>query len=432
MTGTRRSLRAQRGFALIEVMVSAALLAIVAAGVFAGIDGPAAISGQNEVRAQASTLAQQDQERLRAMPVSQLVGYTATTPVSVGGVPYSRYSKVIWVRDSSDTTSCFTAVDDTTGDYLKITSKVTSPQLGRPVQLDSLLTPPPGSIATTKGNLSVQLTDQASNPVVGQNVSIAGSSVNMTVATNSSGCAVFGLVDQGTYTVTFSKPGWVDPAGVNAVSLPTSVTAGGTVVVPHQYAQAATLHATVNTAVPGTSGTPASPAKAVTISNSGLPAGTLTFNAGGSTQSVFDMTVFPFTTGYAAWAGGCASGDPTRYGQAPVTGTPLPGATANLILRQPSINITQASGVPGYGTFPVAGNSNVKEVFTSIDPGCAEKYTQITVGSTGKLAYPGVPYGNYRVCAELSGNYAQLDTFLNSTFAGSNVTVPYKSAGSCP
>jgi Tfp pilus assembly protein PilV len=118
LTGTRRRLHAQRGFALIEVVVSAALLMVVAGGVLAGIEGPSRISGKNDARSQASTLAQQDQERMRALPFNSLVGYTQTTPVTVGGITYSRYSKAIWIRDNNDTDSCTTTPPATTSSSL--------------------------------------------------------------------------------------------------------------------------------------------------------------------------------------------------------------------------------------------------------------------------------------------------------------------------
>src|SRR3954470_5519550 len=98
LLGVRPRLRAQSGFALIEVVVSAALLLVVASGVLAGIEGPSKAATSNETRSQASDLAQQDQERLRSMSFSSLTGYTATTPVTVGNVTYSRYSSAIWMR----------------------------------------------------------------------------------------------------------------------------------------------------------------------------------------------------------------------------------------------------------------------------------------------------------------------------------------------
>src|SRR5205085_10695454 len=131
----------------------------------------------------------------------------------------------------------------------------------------SLMAAPAGAY-TNKGTLAVMLTNQANQPVVGQSVSIAGP-VNMTVPTNSIGCAVFGLVDKGNYTVTFSQAGWLDPAGVNAVSLATSVTASSTTIVPHQYAQSGRINLSFDTSVNGAAPV-LSPAKGAMVSNGGI------------------------------------------------------------------------------------------------------------------------------------------------------------------
>jgi type II secretory pathway pseudopilin PulG len=430
LSGARRRFRAQSGFALIEVVVSAALLLVVAGGVLAGIEGPANISTKNEQRSQATDLAQQDQERMRSMSFNSLLGYSATTPITVGKLTYSRASSAVWIRDNNDPDSCNTQAGSTTGDYLKISSLVTPPPgVGKPVRLDSLMAAPP-SASTTKGTLAVLVTDQANQPVVNLPVSIAGS-VNMTVPTNSIGCAVFGLVDQGNYTVSFSRTGWVDPADVNAVSFSTSVTANSTTIANHQYAQSGRINVSVDTKV-GAAAPIASPAKGVMVANSGIPAGWLMFPAPATPaqgSSSFVLDVFPFPSGYGVWAGTCTSGDPTKYGLSPVTASPGPGGAVNVTVRQPSITVTAATGVPSLGTYPSQPNEHF--VFTSIDTGCGEKRSQ-TAGTGGVVPWPGMPYGNYKVCGDLSNQYAQRNSFANTVAAGQSFTIPYVGNGVCP
>ena len=423
----------QRGFALIEVIVSAALLMVVAGGVLAGIDGPQQISQKNDVRSQASALAQQDQERLRSLPVSSIVGLNSTTTVSVGTPPqsYSKLSKVVWVRDANDTSSCTIPPDDTSGDYLKLTSKVTPANGGIPVQIDSLLAPPPGtSTGSSTGTLAVRITNQLDQPVTGQSVSISGAGSG-TQTTNSEGCAVFAPVTAGSYTVTFSRTGWVDPAGIPNVSIPTSVTAGSIQVVNHNFAQASSIAVDVKTAIPPSSTLVASPAKGVTLANGGIPTGTLTFPASG-TQSSWNITnLYPFPSGYGVWAGTCTSGNPVNYGQSAVVATPSPGGSASVVVRQPSIKLSQATGVPGYGNFPFPAGTHI--VYTSVDSGCTEKFSGTTSGTTPTyLANPGVPFGNWKLCADYGGSYAQTNSYLNSNPAGTTPTVPYVGNGTCP
>jgi hypothetical protein len=276
----------------------------------------------------------------------------------------------------------------------------------------------------------VQLKDQLNAAVVGQSVSIAGPD-NMTVATNDVGCAVFGLVTQGNYTVTFQRTGWVDPSAINSVTRSTSVTAGSTTIVTHSYAQAGKLNVSVDTKV-GAATAVASPAKAIMVSNGGIPAGTITFPAPANPaqgSSSFLVDVFPFPTGYGVWAGTCTNGNPTLYALPAVTGAPGPGATVNVTVRQPAITVTAATGVPSLGTYPTQNGEHI--VYTSIDAGCGEKRSQ-TAGTGGIVPYPGMPYGNYKVCGDLSNQWAQRTPFANNLAAGQSITIPYQGNGTCP
>jgi type II secretory pathway pseudopilin PulG len=413
----RQRLRANAGFALIEVIVSAGLLMVVAGGVLAGIDGPGQVSARNEARSQASALAQRDQERLRSMPVSQLIGYSNTSNVSVNNagspaITYTVASSAVWLRDNVDVDSCNTAAGDTSGDYLKITARVTSPNSAAPpVQVDSLLTPPPGTFAAdTKGILALQIRNQADQPLVGQSVSISGPQ-SMTVTTNAAGCAVFGLVTKGNYNMTFTRPGWVDPAGANAVSIPTSVTPGGTTVEHHSYAQAGTISVKVDTQVG--SAVSNSPAKAVTIGNQKIPTGTVTFPATVPGQYQFSLQVFPFTTSYNVWAGGCTSGNPLIYVKPGITALATAGGTTSVTVRAPAINLTVTRG----GALYASSNVRIK----STDPDCPEAYVT-TTSTSGKLANPGFPYGNYLVCAD-DGTSFDSQSVVNTNPAGTAVAV---------
>ncbi len=58
------------------------MLAITTTAVLNGLDGAQKTGGRNKARSVAAALAEQDQERMRAMPVSDLLPYVTT--------PYSR------------------------------------------------------------------------------------------------------------------------------------------------------------------------------------------------------------------------------------------------------------------------------------------------------------------------------------------------------
>src|SRR4051812_44042766 len=103
----RLSLRSQRGGMLVEVMMSALLVALAATAVFKGIDGATATSAQSRSRAVATTLVHEDQERMRAMDPRKLSAYTLG-PVAkpVNGVTYNVTSTGQVVSDRADAESC--------------------------------------------------------------------------------------------------------------------------------------------------------------------------------------------------------------------------------------------------------------------------------------------------------------------------------------
>ena len=117
------------GFSLIEVLVSALILAIAATGVFEGFDVASRASGRNRARSSAATLAEQDQERLRAMPVSALDGLDSARDVKVctgssgGCITYHVHSQSEWVADAGSGASCTSSGRQ--GYNLHITSTVT-------------------------------------------------------------------------------------------------------------------------------------------------------------------------------------------------------------------------------------------------------------------------------------------------------------------
>ena len=74
----RPSLSSERGSFLVEVMVGAIVLAIVTFAVLDGMSGAADTGERNRQRSVASTLAQQDIERLRSFEITDLSNYRET------------------------------------------------------------------------------------------------------------------------------------------------------------------------------------------------------------------------------------------------------------------------------------------------------------------------------------------------------------------
>jgi Tfp pilus assembly protein PilV len=421
--------QAQEGFGLIEVMVSALLMTLLATGLYTGFDGASTASANNRSRTIASALAQQDQERLRAFQTTDLGNLHTSQTIAVAGVAYTVASNADWVSDSSGTSSCTNASG--TANYLQITSTVTWAAMGgiAPVTEESLLAPPNNSYGSTLGNLAVQLTDHAGNPVTGAQVTL-GAPANVTEGMNSLGCAVFAYTAVGSYPVSASQTGYVDPSGATTASQTATVAAASTSIVSLSYDLAASIAVSFDTKVGAAAAQPAQ-ALAVTASNSSLAApGTRIFDPVGSTpQSTITATgLYPFTGAYGFYAGICKSDDPTTYSANYYSTNPgavalTPGQAASVTVREPAINIAVTrSGAALNGAHVI-----VKPLVVN---GCVETYAAQLTNSTGALPAPGFPFGNYTVCADDGTRKVTSATVANTVTGGtSTVSIVIPTSG---
>jgi Tfp pilus assembly protein PilV len=192
----RPELSAEHGVTLVETLISAAILVAVLIGVLASLDASAHTAAINRSRTVAAALAEQDIERLRALPAATLATYDkGPRTVKSGSVDYLVASKVEWVHDASGTPASCNS-DGKRADYIRITSTVTSNIVGKrvkPVEMTSIVAPRVGSFGANQGTLGIQLKNEAGGPVSNMPVTIAGP-VTQSDATNSLGCAVFGHI----------------------------------------------------------------------------------------------------------------------------------------------------------------------------------------------------------------------------------------------
>lgn len=465
-----RNSRSQAGFALIEVIVSAAVLAMMALAVLAGIDGASASTATEKARTVASSLAEADQERLRGLPVTTLAQYAATAPYlvsdpagppftspnpagttkTVDGVNYQVVSKAQWVRD--DTGDSVTCTSKGSADYFHITSTVTSQIIGKrtaPVTIDSIYAPNV-AYSSTRGTLAVQVLDAKGNPVVGKLVSVTGGTPPPPALTNSMGCAVFQQLPvdaAGTvYTATLNTQGYVDPNGSTVSSQNATVTPGGLSLLTMSYDVAASVGATIKTYKPGsTAAAPGSPvasaAAQVSAVTSGATGKLFPFPApgGSETGSISASGLYPFPQKYTFFTGTCHYNDPTDtiYGSAN-TASPngallagqqvaAPGAAS---VFQPPINY-QLSGkdknnsAPSYQMtvkltpVPPNGDACAQPAITlqTFNVGTSSNQKWV-VGRTyaGGVLDAGVPYGNYTVCfQDGTKKWTDATTYNNTT-----------------
>jgi Tfp pilus assembly protein PilV len=465
-------LRSDSGFALIEAIVSAAVLAMVALAVLSGIDGAAASSGREKARNVAASLAETDQERLRALPVTTLANYAnaasnvvpdpAGPPFTVGdptgvvktvdGVQYRVLSSAQWVADdTSGSVSCTT--DSHAAKYFHITSTVTSAVVGKriaPVTIDSIAAPNV-AYSSTNGTLAVQVLDANGAPVVNKQVTITGGTPPPPASTNAAGCAVFQQVATNTagQSYTASAAGCVDHFGNNPSTTTATVNAGKITLVTLPCGAPASITPTVYTYAPGSTpashGTKiASKAFQISVINSGETGMLRSFptTKGANELATYPATsLFPFTTKYTFFTGNCHYNDPTdtRYGSANTAspnGALIAGqqVTTQLLgadVYQPPLNIQLTKSSSGGNSWTTTYTVYAIPVAPS-DDDCAQPRITLSTFNVGTTASPkwmvgrsydstnkildaGVPYGSYSICFASGSKDWVAGTYDNTT-----------------
>jgi len=407
-TPARRNPGSEEGFALMEVVVSAAVLIIVVLGVMAALDTVTGTAGANKARTVAATLAEKDQERLRGLRTTDLSTLdeieVTTRKVKVDTVEYTIVSEAEYVADGSgEDISC--AVPEERGSYLRITSTVTSPMTGtkvKPVVISSIVAPEPG-----KGTLTAMVTNAAGQPVVGLPVQATGPT-SKTKITNDSGCAVFDESEAGSYIVKLAQTGWVDPDGNPTPQKSATVSAGNLTTVELVYDRASSFNVEVVTKLPGATDYQLDRSNGVIAAHTGLQVGTKSATAVDPGASTFAYpNMFPFATPYQVYSGRCTDADPvkaipdvnhyTNHPESLVQLTPG-GPTKTVYALEPAVDVT----VKWNGGTTLSGN-DYADVYAYPKACLPAAGTKVHLGRTsaaGKLTYPGLPFGKYDLCVE--------------------------------
>lgn len=411
------------GFALLEAIVSALVLAVVALAVLSGIDGASSSAARERSRSVASSLAEQDQERMRAMSAQQLAGWVQRPPdprpVTVDGIAYTVQSRVGWIVDSSGgTVSCTN--DSPSVSYLRISSTVTSAVVGQrtaPVELSSLVAPPPGP---ARGTLAVQVTDRDHLPIVDHDVTaIPDSGGTYTERTNELGCAVFTNIPVDTYTVNLTEDGYIDAFGQHPGSKGAEVLNGTVQVVTMRWDRAGATTWSVTTEDPFTTprvplvSTPPRPANGDPAVVSAVDGEEPTLQRKFTSSPAADL--FPFATPYTFFTGGCRQSNPQVYeensplGSVPIERAP---AIADVAIRQPPLGLRLKTAT---GYLESAAVTTLATLRSTDESNCTETYRLTTARRGSNVGYlsrssgaydPGLPFGTYDVCvkSEVNGN----------------------------
>lgn len=413
----------EQGSVLVEVLVSAILITVAAVGVFNALDASSRSTAQERHRAQAHGLAQADLARMRTMRISDLSNLNQTRVAKVDGMPYTIKSTASF-EDESGVGSCG---KETTADYIQIRSTVVWPSIGTraPVVAQSLVAPPNGSVSADSGALVVQIEGSGGKGVV--DVGIVGTGPQtFGGSTGPTGCAIFGNLAAGNYTLEISPPPGgelVDSDGNPPKPQPASVVAEGTNTLALQYDVPGRIQISFVTRADGPEAepVPSSASKVVAFHvNTQIPLPRAFTAPDPFGPEVTITQLFPFSSTYAVYAGSCEANNPTPI---EAGGDPPPavanvlvsaGGTTPVTLELPPLHLTvwdgESAANPGV---PVEGASvSVADVSCEGGPegGEGESPTggepvvrTMTTNADGRLDDPGLPFGLHEVCVAAGG-----------------------------
>ncbi len=432
--------RREHGFGLVEVLASALMVALIATAVTTALISGADTSADQQARARAAALAQLDQERMKGLSAVQL---TALAPaagqtcgqsrtVTLGGISYTICSTANFLN-STGGSACGSTGAGAAAYYEVISSVNWTSNKRTPVVAESQITPPAG------GTLLTQTEDQTGAALAGVNVTATpvsgtGTAGSATGSTDSAGCAIFGGLDSGDYTLALTDAGYVTPQDVpaNPLDISATVTSTGTATPssgnPIMLGLAGTFNAnfwgaTASGQSSTTSGVYTSqPMDAVSWYGVGsansmstyeclLASGTTCPASSSSTQSTGTTipstgteTLFPFaflgppvtyTDNYHLWAGPCRQMEPPSGVD---SFSVSPGSSQTFAIQEPTMNVAVAFN-NGTTTSQVAPAHIMMKFASTSGTSCTDKWstpvssTAATAGNNA-LANPAQPFAS--------------------------------------
>jgi Tfp pilus assembly protein PilV len=397
------SLYAESGFLLVEVMVSAVVLVVLALATLQLIDRSGKQAGSDRSRGVATALAQADQDRLRGLKPAALNSFgRAVTAKLVGGINYSITSDVALTRDTGSTGGA--TVCDSGGssraEYYRILSTVSWPSqsqsqgAAKPVTIATILSQGVGD--PTKGSVTVKLLNEAGVGVPDVTVTTIG----LTAVTDSGGCASFSNLSPGTYAFAWTKSGYVDKDGDAIGGKSATVAANQNASISDNYDIAATIPVDVK-ATDGAAATWPSITIASAANNVTKPVPSTSYP-----RSVTGL--YPFSAGYAVYAGTCPGNQPDQAGTGYLPSyyslisdgnvVAAPGATTQTLtayLRRVKVPVTVGTGNPS-GNFTYKITPDLSKTAMAA---CTEGIGGTRATTTGGVDEP-LPWGSYKVCAQ--------------------------------
>jgi Tfp pilus assembly protein PilV len=393
----RKPLHGEDGFALIEVLVSALVLAIAAAGVLSLLQATTRSAAAERQHAVAYSLAQEDQARLRSLRLSTLNRLSQENKYTLNGTVFTVKSEGAFINNSTRQPSSCTS-GQTAADYVRISSTVS--WTGHPsITMQSIVSPSNGSLDPKHGTLVITATKVGPLPLAGLGLKGTGPGT-FSGTTDSGGCANFSDLPAGNFEVTPSgtnlvgidgQPPHVEKIGVSegtTSTLTLQYDYGASVPVEFEYRVGSGSEykpAKLDSAyVQNTSGSAAywSPTKARELSFTASP-------------------IYPFPNGDSIWAGACSANNPeTSTGIATYVFHSGEVATQPLHLKVPALELTVKSGssIVSGATIMITDENCKPEGKTYRRTYVSQAQGHQSSAGNGQPEY-GLPYGSYEICA---------------------------------
>jgi type II secretory pathway pseudopilin PulG len=414
------------GFILIEVLVSALILAIVAGAVLTLLTATTRGAAAQRDTSVAYDIAQEDQARMRTLRIPGLNAINPAEPrtVIVGGTAYQVRSEANFVTSELNGTSCTEGSDSR--DFIHLTSTVTGGTIKTPVVLESAVAPSNGSLDTAHGALIVQTLNAAGKPASGVTVTLP--SVNKSATTETAGCANFPELALGAYTAELNGNGLITPEGRSTTSKTGTVVANAEEPghVPTTYwDHPGTIEPEFVYLRPGsTSGELLkAPVDSMYVTNPTAVEAKVVGTPGTGTRSsvLAARSLYPFSgSKYTVYAGSCPTNNPgTANASGLYSGELAPGATVKPQIHVPALELTVTTGEGKEGKegkeLVVAG-AKVTLTDLKCESGSAKVKRTYKTNTEGHLSTEtaaktftgpteaGVPFGTYAICASATIN----------------------------
>ncbi|HEX5713758.1 MAG TPA: hypothetical protein VFX85_10630 [Solirubrobacterales bacterium] len=392
---------AEAGFALIEVVVSAAVLLVASAGTFGLLNAMNKASGDQRQRSQAYAIAQEDQARMRSIRLTALKHLDELREVPLGGTIFKVRSTGVFVNDKTAKVSCTTKADSS-ADYAQVTTTVTWPGMtpGQHTTLRSIVSPSNGSIDSNNGTLTVAIANEIGVPKAGIDLEVGLYSNT----TNADGCANFPDLANGSY--------WLKSKGEDAAVVGTNSNYLEETLVGVPIERAELVKLTYDTPgwipvkfkylSPSTGKVEPTTADSIVAFHSTMKAAKVLGMPGGPRVPLLKGEgLFPFTSPYSVYAGTCDKNKPdTGAGLGSAT-VPAGNASPEVTLQLPTLDLTVKNGsslIQGAKVTIIdkeckdAAGNVVKRSYTTNLSG---KQSPTTTGPQE----PALPKSSYEVCA---------------------------------